>query len=656
MRRFSRSLVAAAAAASLVLGLVPGLPVPSAAAYPSDHVTLQGHGWGHGRGMGQWGALGYALNGWSWQNILQHYYSNTNDSTMDDNTVINVHLVRFDGIDTIVYDPSGPTASAAGATASAIRIRRTGANVFAVDTAPGCGGPWVQARSNVAGPVHAFSTGPSDGVSSKLQTCEAAGNHTYRGDIIAYDSGGAKTANAPRMWWYLRGVVPAESSASWGSLGGGTGENALNAQAVAARSYAAARMGHGFPDICDTTSCQVYLGVGVESGNSNTAVSNTGGHIRRMQSDSSIASTEFSASTGGVTAGGTFPSVADDGDAVCVTGACNPNHNWSVDIPVTTIQSQWPSIGTLFSVDVTQRTPDDGGLRAATVVLRGSNGSTTVSGSTFQAVLGLKSTWFYVVGAPSGGVNGYWVLGTDGGIFSFGAATFYGSTGGKPLNAPVVGMAGRSDGHGYWLVASDGGIFAYSAGFYGSTGGKPLNAPIVGMARTKSGNGYWLVASDGGIFAYGDAGFFGSTGGKRLNASVVGMAPTPSGKGYWLVASDGGIFAYGDAGFYGSTGGKLLAQPIIGMAAKADGTGYWLSGADGGIFAYNVPFYGSLPSRQISATAVGMKPTFTGGGYLIVTSVGDVVSFGDAPVMGGVRDAVPNWGGRAQGIDVTPGS
>ena len=71
-------------------------------------------------------------------------------------------------------------------------------------------------------------------------------------------------------------------------------------------------------------------------------------------------------------------------------------------------------------------------------------------------------------------------------------------------------MAPTPDGKGYWLVASDGGIFAFGdAGFYGSTGNLHLTAPIVGMAATPDGKGYWLVASDGGIFAYGDAPFSG---------------------------------------------------------------------------------------------------------------------------------------------------
>ncbi|HEY3240780.1 MAG TPA: hypothetical protein VGL92_14525, partial [Acidimicrobiia bacterium] len=65
---------------------------------------------------------------------------------------------------------------------------------------------------------------------------------------------------------------------------------------------------------------------------------------------------------------------------------------------------------------------------------------------------------------------------------------------------------------GYWLVASDGGLFSFGdAAFYGSTGAVRLNRPIVGMAPTASGKGYWLVASDGGLFSFGDAGFFGST-------------------------------------------------------------------------------------------------------------------------------------------------
>ena len=88
-------------------------------------------------------------------------------------------------------------------------------------------------------------------------------------------------------------------------------------------------------------------------------------------------------------------------------------------------------------------------------------------------------------------------------------------------------MASTPGGGGYWLVASDGGVFTYGdAMFYGSTGGLRLNRPVVGMAATPG--GYWLVASDGGIFNYGNARFEGSTGGIHLNAAVVGAVARPN--------------------------------------------------------------------------------------------------------------------------------
>ena len=168
---------------------------------------------------------------------------------------------------------------------------------------------------------------------------------------------------------------------------------------------------------------------------------------------------------------------------------------------------------------------------------------------------------------PSRFPSGYWMAGSDGGIFAFGNAGYFGSTGAMTLNQPIVSMAATSDGRGYWLVASDGGIFAFGdAGFFGSTGAMALNKPIVGMAVTPDGRGYWLVASDGGIFAFGDAGFLGSTGAMTLNKPIVGMATTRDGGGYWLVASDGGIFSFGDATFLGSTGAMTLNRPIVGLA------------------------------------------------------------------------------------------
>ncbi len=232
--------------------------------------------------------------------------------------------------------------------------------------------------------------------------------------------------------------------------------------------------------------------------------------------------------------------------------------------------------------------------------------------------------------------GGYWLASADGGIFAFGNAGFFGSTGALHLNQPIVGMASTPNGRGYWLVASDGGIFAFgNAGFYGSTGSMQLNQPIVGMAATPDGKGYWLVASDGGIFAFGDAGFYGSTGGMQLNRPIVGMATTPNGKGYWLVASDGGIFAFGDAGFYGSTGGMQLNKPIVDMASTPNGKGYWLVASDGGIFAFgNAGFYGSTGGTPLNRPIVGMAPTPNGKGYWLVASDGGIFAFGGAPFFG----------------------
>ncbi len=241
--------------------------------------------------------------------------------------------------------------------------------------------------------------------------------------------------------------------------------------------------------------------------------------------------------------------------------------------------------------------------------------------------------------APAGASTttpAYWLVASDGGIFSFGGAPYYGSTGGTILNKPVVGMSATPGGAGYWLVASDGGIFAYgNAQFYGSTGSMVLNKPVVGMAPTPDGNGYWLVASDGGIFSYGDAHFWGSTGSLVLNRPVVGMASTPDGNGYWLVASDGGIFAFGDAQFFGSTGSMTLNAPIIGMLPGPNGAGYFLVASDGGMFSYgDTQFYGSLGGLPIKHPIVSAAATPSDDGYWMTDATGLVSNFGSANYYG----------------------
>jgi len=210
-----------------------------------------------------------------------------------------------------------------------------------------------------------------------------------------------------------------------------------------------------------------------------------------------------------------------------------------------------------------------------------------------------------------------------------------------PLIRAIVGLAPPG---GYWLVAADGGVFTFgSATFWGSTGSMHLNDPIVGMASTPDGLGYWLVATDGGIFSFGDAHFYGSTGSLHLNEPIVAMAATPDGGGYFLVASDGGIFTFGDAQFAGSTGGQPLSEPIVGMAVDPVTGGYWLASADGGVFSFNAPFEGSM---QNLSGVVDMKSTSDGNGYWLVTSAGGVYALGDAQSFGSYT------GGQLNGLIV----
>jgi hypothetical protein len=286
-----------------------------------------------------------------------------------------------------------------------------------------------------------------------------------------------------------------------------------------------------------------------------------------------------------------------------------------------------------------------------------SPGTTAASASPAPTNLGVTPTsnmpLVDLVATPGG--QGYWMVASDGGIFAFGNAQFYGSTGAIHLNRPIVGMAATPDGHGYWLVASDGGIFAFGdAQFYGSTGAMRLNQPIVGMAATPSGHGYWLVASDGGIFSFGDASFHGSTGAMRLNQPIVGMGATAGAHGYWLVASDGGIFSFGDASFHGSTGAMRLNQPITGVAPTPSNSGYWLVASDGGIFSFgDAQYYGSTGGAPLATPTVAVTAHQPGTGYWTLSRAGDVSNFGGAPSFGSVTYTV-STGSPAANIPPSP--
>jgi hypothetical protein len=241
--------------------------------------------------------------------------------------------------------------------------------------------------------------------------------------------------------------------------------------------------------------------------------------------------------------------------------------------------------------------------------------------------------------------HGYWLVGSDGGIFTFGGAQFYGSTGSLHLQRPVVGITPTANRGGYWLVASDGGIFAFgNAGYYGSVPGsglKPagsglshsLNAPIVGMVPSNDGGGYFMVASDGGVFAFGDARFVGSCPGiGGCRGAAVAVVPDATGNGYWVVTSTGAVYTFGDAVNDGQPGTQ--SSQITSAAATPNGGGYWILDAGGQVFPFgNAASLGGMPA----GAAGGLDPasaifaTSDGGGYWIVTALGKVSSYGDAP-------------------------
>jgi hypothetical protein len=204
--------------------------------------------------------------------------------------------------------------------------------------------------------------------------------------------------------------------------------------------------------------------------------------------------------------------------------------------------------------------------------------------------------------------NGYRMCGSDGGVFDFGSAAFYGS-GFHEVDMPIVSMRNTPTGAGYYLVAADGAVYAWGDATYrGGLNGRYLAAPIVDMAVTQTGGGYWLFAADGGIFTFGDAGFFGRPS-TAIDGKFVSMDSTSTDKGYWCVTDDGAVFAFGDAQYYGGANVRPLpngwtgplAGPIVRLRKKepfnGPDTGYWLCGNDGGVFSYgNLGFHGSLPA------------------------------------------------------------
>jgi hypothetical protein len=222
-------------------------------------------------------------------------------------------------------------------------------------------------------------------------------------------------------------------------------------------------------------------------------------------------------------------------------------------------------------------------------------------------------------------LNGFAVVYADGSVRPAPA----GDASALALNQPMTGGTGSSLG-GYWLVGADGGVFSFGAHFYGSMGATPLNQPVFSMAATANRAGYWLVARDGGIFSFGNARFFGSAANVPLRQPIAGMLA--SGAGYRLVARDGGIFDYGDAAFFGSLPSVgVHVSDVVGMARTPSGRGYWIARSTGQVYAFgDAAFFGNAPLSSCDAvTAIIANPQAQG--YRLVRPSGATIAFGNAP-------------------------
>jgi SpoIID/LytB domain protein len=369
-------------------------------------IFLPGHGWGHGRGMGQWGAKGLADQGKTYTQILSTYYPGTTLGTRSATEDIRV-LVETSS-DVIVSSDQTFTARFVNGTVIAtsdstyryFKATWDGTNYHLYKSAA-WNGSWTLLKTTTS--IIQFKPG-----AAMIQLYTSGGSiHVYRGFIEAHQSGASINAlNILSMQQYLYGVVPRESPASWPA-------EELKAQAVAARTYAARRKdssraaGNSY-DICITSSCQSYGGYGtkssptssvtvLESQSTNDAIDGTAGKILTYNGSPILA--EYSSSTGGYTAASSLPyqkAVPDPTDSV------SPHHDWTASMTVSEIEARWPSIGRLVDLTVTQRNGyGQWGGRVLQMNIVGTNATTAVTGYGFMNAFawpgrsdGLQGNWF----------------------------------------------------------------------------------------------------------------------------------------------------------------------------------------------------------------------------------------------------------------------
>jgi SpoIID/LytB domain protein len=633
--RSSRATTLLASVAAVLLGVTAAV-VPLVVAAPpaaaDTAVTLIGHGFGHGRGMGQWGAQGYARDfGWSADQILDHFYGGTSAGGIDENGGLSVRLIAQDGRDVTVTSVVGFNVPGLGHVdgGRGVRIHWNGSAFETSVAYTNCLGDEVPGYHPIYTGGDIISESPDQGndINQMLTICneDGAGNNvSYRGALrFLFDSGAVvHTVNDLLFWQYLRGTVPRESPSSWMPA-------ALRAQAVAARSYAATSNSYPYANICDTTSCQVYGGAGksgqyIEAASTNNAVAATAGQVR--VENGAVQRTEYSASTGGFTAGGAFPAVVDDGDAT----AGNTSHNWTVNLSTSTISSKY-GIGAFQGFLFTSRNGlGDLGGRVISMQIVGSSKTVTRSGAGFEADWGLRSDWFGTPTPPN--VLTWNLRNSDSGgppDLSFAYGT--------PGDIPVVGdwNNGPQDGigvynGGQWNLrntASPGApdiSFAYGTSAYVPVVGR-WNPGQVGIGTFDNGNWYLRPTVTPGpptaAFAYGSPGDIPVVGDWNNDGiDTIGVYHN----GTWNLRNENSpgppdlVVSYGTSGYV----------PLVGVWQGNNG------GQSLGNFAGGAWYLRNIPSTP---------PTVTPGPPTIVFNYGDP---GNVPVRG-------NWnGGTIHGVGV----
>ena len=346
---------------------------------------ISGHGWGHGLGMSQYGAYGYALHGWKYDQIVRHYYTGT---TIGQAPIERVRVLLSDGTQGATISSKQPI-QVVGADGAKLTLDAGSYRVGAGFKAKDPDKPNAKPRAF----AYPIDFRPASGAL-------ALNGRGYRGWLRVLKVGAkVRIVNVVDLDLYLRGVVPSEMPKDWAP-------EALKAQAVAARSYAVSHLHSGggydlFPDTRD----QVYLGIPHEAPATTAAVNATAGQVALYRGK--VASTYFFSTSGGRTASvqDLYPnsppipylvSVADKYDSI------SPYHDWGpYRFTPRKLARGLKVPGRLLDV----QTLASSSGRVRSVVATGSRGQVTVDGSKVRVALGLRSTWFSVgvlaLGAPS---------------------------------------------------------------------------------------------------------------------------------------------------------------------------------------------------------------------------------------------------------------